>query len=95
MCERQQNLSNVMHLTSLSCGLDYVARPPHERRVERIIAQDERAVSVWHSNRRDRPAQCYRSGRGGGNAHEFKRGREFSAWLSLIPRQAPGGGRDV
>jgi transposase len=30
-----------------------------------------------------------------GNAHEFKNGRELSAWLGLVPRQHSSGGRNV
>ena len=30
-----------------------------------------------------------------GNAHEFKSGRELSAWLGLVPRQHSSGGRNV
>lgn len=30
-----------------------------------------------------------------GNAHEFKNGRELSAWLGLVPRQHSSGGRSV
>ena len=30
-----------------------------------------------------------------GNAHEFKSGRELSAWLGLVPRQHSSGGRTV
>jgi transposase len=30
-----------------------------------------------------------------GNAHEFKHGRELSAWLGLVPRQHSSGGRNV
>ena len=29
-----------------------------------------------------------------GNAHEFKNGRELSAWLGLVPRQNSSGGRN-
>ena len=30
-----------------------------------------------------------------GNAHEFKSGRELSAWLGLLPRQHSSGGKTV
>jgi transposase len=30
-----------------------------------------------------------------GNAHEFKNGRELSAWLGMVPRQHSSGGRNV
>jgi transposase len=30
-----------------------------------------------------------------GNAHEFKSGRELSAWLGLVPRQRSSGGKAV
>src|SRR5438552_3884462 len=30
-----------------------------------------------------------------GNAHDFKNGRELSAWLGLVPRQYSSGGRNV
>jgi transposase len=30
-----------------------------------------------------------------GNAHEFKSGRELSAWLGLVPRQHSSGGKTV
>jgi transposase len=30
-----------------------------------------------------------------GNAHDFKNGRELSAWLGLVPRQHSSGGRNV
>jgi transposase len=30
-----------------------------------------------------------------GNAHEFKSGRELSAWLGLVPRQHSSGGRNL
>lgn len=28
-----------------------------------------------------------------GNAHDFKNGRQFSAWLGLVPRQKGSGGK--
>jgi transposase len=66
----------------------------YDRRVERIFAQDERC---------QRLAQVEGIGPLGaaalvaavGNAHEFKSGRELSAWLGLVPRQRSSGGKAV
>jgi len=30
-----------------------------------------------------------------GNPKEFKNGREFSAWIGLVPRQASSGGKNI
>jgi transposase len=66
----------------------------YDRRVERIFGQDERC---------QRLAQVEGIGPLGatalvaavGNAHEFKSGRELSAWLGLVPRQRSSGGKAV
>ena len=65
----------------------------YDQQVERVFRHDERCQRV---------AQIEGVGSltatalvaAVGNAHEFKSGRELSAWLGLVPRQRSSGGRE-
>lgn len=70
---------------------------------ERIKRYDQQVERVFrHDERCQRVAQIEGVGSltatalvaAVGNAHEFKSGRELSAWLGLVPRQCSSGGRE-
>jgi hypothetical protein len=62
--------------------------------MERVFGQDERC---WRLAKVEGvgPLTATALVAAVGNAHEFKSGRELSAWLGLVPRQSSSGGRNV
>jgi transposase len=62
--------------------------------VERVFAQDERCQRLARVEGIGALAATALLA-AVGNAHEFKNGRELSAWLGLVPRQYSSGGRNV
>ena len=66
----------------------------YDLKVERVFGQDERCrrlVKVEGVG----PLTATALVAAVGNAHEFKSGRELSAWLGLVPRQHSSGGRNL
>jgi transposase len=66
----------------------------YDRRVERIFGQDERCQRLAQVEGVG-PLGATALAAAVGNAHEFKSGRELSAWLGLVPRQRSSGGKAV
>jgi transposase len=67
---------------------------PYDFKVERIFGQDERCQRLARVQGVG-PRVATALVAAVGNAHEFKNGRELSAWLGLVPRQHSSGGRNV
>jgi transposase len=65
----------------------------------RLRAKDPRALSqerdlpAPRQGRRDRPGDSDRLVAAVGDRSSFKNGRQFAAWLGLVPKQRPSGGR--
>jgi transposase len=66
----------------------------YDSRVERVFGQDERCPRLAQVEGVG-PLVATALVAAVGNAHEFKNGRELSAWLGLVPRQHFSGGRNV
>lgn len=66
----------------------------YDLRVARVFAQDERGQRLAQVEGVG-PLIATALVAAVGNAHEFKSGRELSAWLGLVPRQHSSGGRTV
>jgi transposase len=66
----------------------------YDSRVERVFGQDERCPRLAQVEGVG-PLVATALVAAVGNAHEFKNGRELSAWLGLVPRQHSSGGRNV
>jgi transposase len=58
----------------------------YDLKVERVFSQDERCQRFAKVEGVG-PLGATALVNAGGNAHEFKNGRELSAWLGLVPRQ--------
>ena len=66
----------------------------YDSKVERVFSQDERCPRLAQVEGVG-PLVATALVAAVGNAHEFKNGRELSAWLGLVPRQHSSGGRNV
>jgi transposase len=66
----------------------------YDSKVERVFGQDERCPRLAQVEGVG-PLVATALVAAVGNAHEFKNGRELSAWLGLVPRQHSSGGRNV
>ena len=66
----------------------------YDLKVERVFGQDERCQRLAKVEGVG-PLVATALVAAVGNAHEFKNGRELSAWLGLVPRQHSSGGRNV
>ena len=66
----------------------------YDLRVARVFGQDERCQRLAQVEGVG-PLVATALVAAVGNAHEFKSGRELSAWLGLVPRQHSSGGRNV
>ena len=66
----------------------------YDLKVERVFGQDERCQRLAKVEGVG-PLGATALVAAVGNAHEFKNGRELSAWLGLVPRQHSSGGRNV
>lgn len=66
----------------------------YDLKVERVFGQDERCQRLAKVEGVG-PLGATALVAAVGNAHEFKNGRELSAWLGLVPRQNSSGGRNV
>ena len=64
----------------------------HERELERLARTDERARRV-QALYGVGPLSASAIIASVGNAHEFQNGRQFAAWLGLVPRQYSTGGK--
>ena len=64
----------------------------YEREIERLARTDERAARVQQLNGVG-PLSASAIVASVGNGHEFKNGRQFAAWLGLVPRQYSTGGK--
>ena len=71
---------------------DAFALAHDERELERLARTDERArrVQALYGVGPLSPSAIIASV---GNAHEFQNGRQFAAWLGLVPRQYSTGGK--
>ena len=66
----------------------------YDLRVARVFGQDERCQRLAQVEGVG-PLIATALVAAVGNAHEFKSGRELSAWLGLVPRQHSSGGKTV
>jgi transposase len=64
----------------------------YEREIERLTRTDERSIRVRQLNGIG-PLSASAIVASVGNAHEFENGRQFAAWLGLVPRQYSTGGK--
>ena len=64
----------------------------YDLRVARVFGQDERCQRLAQVEGVG-PLVATALVAAVGNAHEFKSGRELSAWLGLVPRQHSSGGK--
>jgi transposase len=66
----------------------------YDLKIERVFGQDERCPRLAQVEGVG-PLTATALVAAIGNPHEFKSGRELSAWLGLVPRQHSSGGRNV
>ena len=64
----------------------------YDRKVKAFVREDERAQRLSAINGIG-PVTASAIVATVGNAHEFKNGRQFAAWLGLTPRQSSTGGK--
>ena len=67
-------------------------RLDYERELERLVRTDERAQRIQELYGVG-PLSASAIIASVGNGHEFKHGRQFAAWLGLVPRQYSTGGK--
>jgi len=77
----------------------------HFRALDRHVEEIEREINAWHRDNTDSRRLQAIPGIGPltasalvasiGNAHAFRNGRQFAAWLGLVPRQCSSGGKNT
>ncbi len=77
----------------------------HFRALDRHVDEIEREINAWHRDSTDSRRLQAIPGIGPltasalvasiGNAHAFRNGRQFAAWLGLVPRQCSSGGKNT
>jgi transposase len=77
----------------------------HFRALDRHVKEIEREINAWHRDNADSQRLEAIPGIGPltasalvasvGNAHAFRNGRQFAAWLGLVPRQCSSGGKNT
>ena len=77
----------------------------HYRALDRHVDEMEREINAWHRESTDSQRLQAIPGIGPltasalvasiGNAHAFRNGRQFAAWLGLVPRQCSSGGKNM
>lgn len=77
-------------MSELSHMQDRIARS--ERQIQLLAKEDEQAQRLMQL-RGVGPSTATAIVASIGNGHEFKNGRQFSAWLGLVPRQNSSGGK--
>jgi transposase len=77
----------------------------HFRALDRHVEEIEREINAWHRDNTDSQRLQAIPGIGPltasalvasiGNARAFRNGRQFAAWLGLVPRQCSSGGKNT